>query len=86
VGNPQTDPDGRRYLDGKQCASKTDPNATLSSRPVGFLIGRIGSGPWFAVGSDYSETVSRDGRLFLLYNEAFWNDDLGTYSVTIAVR
>ena len=75
-----TVPDGQRMTtDGTLCPPQLDTSAVLPSAPVGELIGSIaqpGTSPtaWFAVGSNYSFTISAPGRLFLLYN-----DDSGKY-------
>jgi hypothetical protein len=86
VGFPQTDPDGRRYLDGTRCPPKIDPRAILPTAPIGTLIGRIDGGPWFVIGSKYNKKVDTSGRLFLLYNEVIWHDDTGGYQVNVEVR
>ena len=85
MGNPQTDPNGQRYLNTRICGPKTDCNAILACRPIGLLIGRIGSGPWFAIGSASTMPAPNSGRLFLLYNELYWADNSGGYNVTIVV-
>jgi hypothetical protein len=85
TGYPTTDANGERYVNGKNCGPKHDcsPFVVMPCQPIGLLIARIGDGPWFSVGSDYSSVANRGGRLRLLYNEAIWYDDSGAHSVTI---
>lgn len=85
VGWPQIDPDGNRSLDGVPCSKTYNSLAVRPDLPIGTLIGRIGSGDWFAIGSSKSFTPTTSGRLFLLYNECYWVDDSGSYSVNISV-
>jgi len=82
-----TDPDGGRFLAGTSCGSKSDPASVLPTAPIGALLGRIGSGPWFVVGSNYSGVASSSGRLFLLYNDdpGYYSDNGGGYSADITV-
>ena len=82
---PETDPDGMRYNNGVPCAPKNDPNATLPTAPIGALIGKIGAGAWFFVGSSYSNAVSDAGRLFLMYNDVpgSYGNNRGGYDASI---
>jgi hypothetical protein len=86
-GYPSTDPSGQRYINGTPVGSKFDGTAVQPSAPIGALLGRIGSGPWFFVGSSGSFTASAGGRLYLLYNDATWGyaDNSGGYSVNVEV-
>jgi hypothetical protein len=86
-GYASTDPNGQRYINGTPVGSKFDGSAVQPYAPIGALLGRIGSGPWFFVGSAGSFTASVGGRLYLLYNDASWGygDNSGGYSVTVDV-
>jgi hypothetical protein len=84
----RTVPDGQRITaDGTLCPPKIDPSVVLPSAPVGTLIANIGSSGWFAVGSNFSATVSSSGRLFLLYNDVpgQYGNNSGTYQLTNVV-
>ena len=81
-GYPTTYPDGSRYLGSYSCGPKDDPNAALSGAPIGLLIGRIGTGPWFPVGANASFIVNVPGILELAYNDSLYQDNTGAYSVT----
>jgi hypothetical protein len=61
----------------------TDP-ASGKTFPVGALVGRIGSSPYFLVGTDYQSGSAYSGRLYLL----FWdrNSADNSDSVTSTIR
>jgi hypothetical protein len=86
LGYPETDVDGVRSLPTGACSPKVDGNAQLPTSPIGALIARIGSGPWFFVGDSFNQVVTSSGRLRLLYNELFWTDDLGIYTVNVTLQ
>ena len=83
VGYPVTAPDGSRTLGGTNCGPKDDPNATLSGAAIGLLIGRIGTGAWFGVGSSDTFTPDATGTLTLAYNDSIYTDNTGSYSATV---
>lgn len=87
VGYPTTHPDGSRYVGGKSCGPKTDPNAQLSGAAIGLLIGRVGSGPWFAVGASSDVKIRLDGTLTLAYNDVLgeYPDNTGSYSAVVTI-
>jgi hypothetical protein len=82
-GLPETDPDGQRYLGTTRCSPRIDSASALAGAPVGTLIGRIGNGPWFAIGSNYSSTTTTSGRLFLMYNDTYFPDNEAGYSLQV---
>lgn len=49
----------------------------------GALVGRIGVGPWFFVGTDYSAVVTSTGTLELAYWDSDHTDNTGSVAVTI---
>jgi hypothetical protein len=50
----------------------------------GALVGRIGDGPYFLVGTDYDQPASRCGRLTLYYWDSNYADNSGSINVTVA--
>jgi hypothetical protein len=46
------------------------------------LIGKVGSGPAVQLGSA-ARTVSGSGRLYMAYNDNYYEDNTGGYTVTI---
>lgn len=73
--NPWSGPDGNGYNCNAQCL--------LPSAQFGALIGRIGSGNWFLIGSRKSLTVSTSGELILAVNDNINNDNLGSYTISL---
>jgi hypothetical protein len=61
----------------------TDP-VSGQSFYYGALVGRIGDGPYFLVGTDYDQPASRCGRLTLYYWDSNHADNSGSINVTIA--
>jgi hypothetical protein len=61
-----------------------DDNALLPSVGYGALIGRIGSGAPFLVGSDLSTTADSSGELSLGVNDLQSDDNTGSFSARIA--
>ena len=86
VGTPVTDPNGVRYLNGTTCPPKIDPLAFLPTAPIGKLLAQVGNGPWFSVGTHLEFQPSTGGHLRLLYNDATWSDNSGSYHVDIGIR
>lgn len=58
--------------------------------PHGALVGRIGSGDWFLVGSNYEETAATSGRLLLADNDnavsGGYGDNTGSVQAIIEVN
>ena len=50
----------------------------------GSLVGRIGNGKYFLVGTDFATTADTSGRLFLLYWDENNQDNSGSISVVIS--
>ncbi|QHV95658.1 LecA/PA-IL family lectin [Spirosoma endbachense] len=63
---------------------------TSYNQVVGFrhgaLLGRIGNGPWFLVGTDASFVADRDGTLTLLVNDAQTGDNSGSFIVEYSIN
>jgi hypothetical protein len=79
---PMSDPDGFRNDKGNPCGAEFSASATMPTAPVGELIARIGTGPWFAVGSSYASSASASGELNLAYNDSAYSDNSGSYFAT----
>jgi hypothetical protein len=52
----------------------------------GALIGRIGEGKTFEVGSHLEFTAAEDGDLFLTINDWECEDNSGNFTVTITIN
>ena len=84
AGTPSTDPAGIRYLNDIRCGDpKPDSSAPDPSSPIGALVARIGTGPWFAASSLAGRPVSSAGRLMLAYNDSDVSNNTGSYHVTV---
>lgn len=61
----------------------------VKTAPQGALVGRIGSGDWFFVGSSYEETATSSGRLLLACNDNVvsggYGDNTGSVASVIKV-
>jgi hypothetical protein len=82
-GDAITDANGRRTMANLSCGTKTDGDVPCPKAPVGSLIGRIGKGTWFFVGSDAVITADQSGELWLGHNDWSTDDNDGEYSVQI---
>jgi hypothetical protein len=71
--------------DGIRLARADETDVLLPSAPIGMIIGRIGDGPWFAVGSSFSAPAKASGYLTLAFNDraCCYVDNL--YSVVVDV-
>ncbi|HVA42523.1 MAG TPA: fibronectin type III domain-containing protein, partial [Acidimicrobiales bacterium] len=100
-GVPSTDPDGNRTLNGTSCGPKLDPNALDPSAPIGSLVGQIGTGSWFLVGSQWTDEpgattsgAGQTGEMHLAYNDDYgpitqdasaYSNNTGSFIVQVAV-
>jgi len=55
----------------------------VATAPAGALIGRIGNGAAFGIGSQAALTMPANGRLFLGVNDDAFRDNSGAFTVTI---
>jgi hypothetical protein len=62
---------------------QTDPANTMPSAPTGALIGRIGTGQPFLIGTASNIAAPADGQLFLGINDSNVSDNQGSYQVEI---
>lgn len=89
-GKPVVDPDGNRWIPtgvwAQPCDRKFDTGAVFPDAPVGALIGRIGSGPWFVLGSEFSGVATGTGELVLRVNDGALYDNEGGYVANVVVR
>jgi hypothetical protein len=84
-GRSMTYPDGTQYVNGKYHGANLNPGAVLKGAPIGTLIARVGSGPWFAVGSTQTFSVWEPGEVIVAYNDVpkEYGNNLGEYVVMI---
>jgi hypothetical protein len=84
---PLTNPDGERYVNGRNIGRKNDPNAFFYG-PIGALVARVGNGDYFLVGSGNQLIMPQSGVLYLCYNEVAGSgsDNGGGYEVSIYRR
>jgi len=84
-----TRPDGRRVAANNGTCSpwygRSSSSFQLPNAPAGLLIGRIGDGPWFAVGADYTAVATATGPLQLAYNDLNRVDNSGGYTAVVAL-
>ena len=76
-GNPTAGPDGVN-------ASARAPGAPLANAPTGALIGRVGSGTPFLIGSNGRVQMPAAGQLFLGVNDGHLQDNDGAFQVQVA--
>ena len=55
----------------------------VATAPAGALIGRIGNGAAFGIGSQTAITAPATGRLFLGVNDDGFGDNSGAFTVTV---
>lgn len=55
-----------------------------STFPIGALVGRIGDGPYFLVGTDYRQVAQTSGDLSLLYWDSYYGDNYGSALATVS--
>jgi hypothetical protein len=84
LGTAQTDPDGHRTLDGRDCGTKFDPQVPAPSSPVGSLLWRVGDSAWQEVGASRIVVAPIDGDLYLGVNDDTIEDNQGWFIVSIA--
>lgn len=73
-----TTPDGK-----ESCENAVWGNCTIEGIGWGALMGRIGDGSPFVVGSSARITAEQAGCLSLGTNDTYYKDNSGSYSVTI---
>ncbi|HWK12634.1 MAG TPA: hypothetical protein VNR64_21415 [Vicinamibacterales bacterium] len=85
-GEIQLSPDSNdtATVDGAK-SSRFAPRAPLPRTPAGALIGRIGNGAPFAIGSRSTITAPASGQLFLGINDDGFTDNQGSFQVTVNV-
>ncbi len=52
--------------------------------PLGALVGQIGDGPYFLVGTDYRHVAQTSGDLSLLYWDFYYGDNYGSVMATVS--
>jgi hypothetical protein len=83
-GEVQLSPDANDVAtaDGAK-SGRFAPNAPLKSARAGALIGRIGNGQPFAIGSQTSVVAPASGLLYLGVNDDGFNDNAGNFQVIV---
>jgi hypothetical protein len=88
--SPMTNPEGGRFLDGKQLSPKfaKESSIFMPTEPVGSLVARIGADPFFKIGRSKSIQVSKGEKLSLCYNDASdgLGNNSGSYTVKIQIK
>ncbi len=77
-GTYQTTPDG-----SESCEDSVWGSCTLEGAGWGTLLGRIGDGSPFVVGTSAQITADETGCLSFSINDVYFDDNSGGYSVTI---
>jgi hypothetical protein len=79
---------GPNPFDANGYRDKYDPHALLPAQRVGSLIGRIGNGGYFFVGTDFQITSTQSGNLQLIINDVIgsFGDNSGELAVNIRVE
>jgi hypothetical protein len=67
-------------------SSETHPNNPVNNAPTGALIGRIGDGAPFLIGTQTQIQAPASGQLFVGINDSFVGDNQGQYQVEIQRR
>jgi hypothetical protein len=75
-GNPPIGPSG--------LTSERAPGAPMPNAPAGALIGRVGNGAPFLIGTQSRVQVRDSGQVFLGVNDGNMPDNEGTFQVTVA--
>ncbi|MEK7743268.1 MAG: hypothetical protein AAB578_02680, partial [Elusimicrobiota bacterium] len=73
-GNPPSGPDGLAGMGG------------VGGFNIGALMGRVGGGSWFLIGSNKTFTAPQSGSLYLAMNDSTYDDNSGGISVNVAVQ
>lgn len=73
---------------GIRSANRKEADISLPSAPFGELIGRIGDGPWFTVGTSITFQADRSGPLVLGFNDRSgpgYLDNSGTIKASVSI-
>jgi len=73
--------DGQAF--GPGGASETNPGNPIPSAQTGALIGRIGNGAPFVIGTSNRIQAPAAGQLFLGVNDSYFNDNFGNFDVEV---
>ena len=71
--------------DGVRPANADEFPLVLDSAEIGELIGRVGSGPWFRIGSISQISMPNPGALVVLFNDrpCCYGDNSGSISLAV---
>jgi hypothetical protein len=82
---PATGPKGFA-VPGQKCASGLPTGPYFNdSLPCLSLIGAMGSSATFEVGPSLSIPTAEGGELYLMFNDNEWDDNSGSFTVTVTV-
>ena len=76
-GNPTANADG--VTTGARA-----PDSPVAAAPAGALVGKIGNGPAFLIGSRNRVQMPAAGQLFLGVNDGHLQDNEGSFQVQVA--
>ena len=81
---------GTACLSGSNTAYCCGPDGksswgSLNGCYYGALVGKIGTGSLFSVGSSYNITTTNSGRLYLAFNDSGYSSNSGGYNVCVNV-
>jgi hypothetical protein len=76
-GNPTAGPNGVN-------TGARAPDAPVPTAPAGALIGRVGNGTAFAIGTQNRVQMPDSGQLFLGVNDGHLQDNEGAFQVQVA--
>jgi len=77
---------GEACLGLNMCQGPDGGSSNFNGCPSGSLVGKIGNGNQFCVGSNYQQIARSSGRLYLAYNDENYSDNSGYFSVTVNVN
>lgn len=89
--NGKASPNGGEFTCDKAEAEasagrKYEDDCLMKDKPWGALIGRVGDGTPFVIGTSFRFESTNSGNLFLAINECCdWSDNSGAYQVTISL-
>ena len=62
------------------------PQCAMLNMNYGTLVGRLDNGPRFRIGVSSEFVASTTGQLYLAVNDWEYSDNIGSYSITVAIR
>ena len=81
-GTPEANSDS----DGMPLNNCPESGCLLQGEPLGVLIGKIGNGQPFRIGTAQEISISTSGRFYLAVNDSYYPDNSGNFLVRLTVR